>query len=148
MILRTEKLILWKIPWRRKWQPTAVFLPGESHGPRSLVGYSPEGRKSRTRLSNFTFTLLLLSSGTTFTTYKATAFYSWHYIIPIWHKHNINLSDLHSNLDSSMKYDGIIIAAISWGLTEIVLCVLHGLTHLTLSINEWKKVQLLCWFYQ
>ena len=30
-----------KIPWRRKWQPTPVFLPGESHGKRSLVGYSP-----------------------------------------------------------------------------------------------------------
>ena len=27
-----------KIPWRRKWQPTPVFLPGESHGQRSLVG--------------------------------------------------------------------------------------------------------------
>ena len=31
--------------WRRKWQPTPVFLPGESHGQRSLVGYSPWGRK-------------------------------------------------------------------------------------------------------
>ena len=30
-----------KIPWRRKWQPTPVFLPGESHGQSSLVGYSP-----------------------------------------------------------------------------------------------------------
>ena len=30
-----------KIPCRRKWQPTLVLLPGESHGPRSLVGYSP-----------------------------------------------------------------------------------------------------------
>ena len=28
-------------PWRRAWQPTPVFLPGESHGQRSLVGYSP-----------------------------------------------------------------------------------------------------------
>ena len=28
-----------KIPWRRKWQPTPVFLPGKSHGPRSLAGY-------------------------------------------------------------------------------------------------------------
>ena len=38
---------LWvrKIPWRRAWQPTPVFLPGESHGQRSLVGYSPRGRK-------------------------------------------------------------------------------------------------------
>ena len=34
-----------KIPWRRKWQPTPVFLPGESHGQRSLAGYSPRGCK-------------------------------------------------------------------------------------------------------
>ena len=34
-----------KIPWRRKWQPTPVFLPGESHGQGSLVGYSPRGCK-------------------------------------------------------------------------------------------------------
>ena len=32
-----------KIPWRKKWQPTPVFLPGESHEKRSLVGYSPCG---------------------------------------------------------------------------------------------------------
>ena len=32
-------------PWRRAWQPTAVFLPGESHGQRSLVGYSPQDHK-------------------------------------------------------------------------------------------------------
>ena len=30
---------LGKIRWRRKWQPTPVFLPGESHGQRRLVGY-------------------------------------------------------------------------------------------------------------
>ena len=30
-----------KIPWRRAWQPTPVFLPGESHGQRSLAGDSP-----------------------------------------------------------------------------------------------------------
>ena len=28
-------------PWRRKWQPTPVFLPGEFHGQRTLMGYSP-----------------------------------------------------------------------------------------------------------
>ena len=32
-------------PWRRKRQPTPVLLPGKSHGRRSLVGYSPWGRK-------------------------------------------------------------------------------------------------------
>ena len=34
-----------KIPWRRKWQPTPLFLPEEFCGQRSLVGYSPWGRK-------------------------------------------------------------------------------------------------------
>ena len=33
------------IPWRRKWQPTPVFSPGESQGQRSLEGYSPRGHK-------------------------------------------------------------------------------------------------------
>jgi len=36
---------LGRFPWRRKWQPTPVFLPGESHGQRSLVGCSLWGRK-------------------------------------------------------------------------------------------------------
>ena len=34
-----------KIPWRRKWQPTLVFLLGKSHGQRSLEGYSPWSHK-------------------------------------------------------------------------------------------------------
>ena len=34
-----------KIPWRRKWQPTPVFLPGKFHGQRSLAGCRPWGRK-------------------------------------------------------------------------------------------------------
>ena len=34
-----------KIHWKRKWQPTPVLLPGKSRGQRSLVGYSPWGRK-------------------------------------------------------------------------------------------------------
>ena len=38
---------LWvaKIPWRREWLPTPVFLPGEFHGQRRLVGLSPWGGK-------------------------------------------------------------------------------------------------------
>ena len=36
---------LGSIPWRMKWQSTAVFLPGKSHGWRSLAGYSPRGRQ-------------------------------------------------------------------------------------------------------
>ena len=37
-----------KIPWRRAWQPTSVVLPGEWHGQRSLVVYSPGGCKEST----------------------------------------------------------------------------------------------------
>ena len=39
---------------RRKWQPTPVFLPGESHGQRNMVGYSLWDHKSWTQLSNYT----------------------------------------------------------------------------------------------
>ena len=41
-----------KIPWQRAWQPTPVFLPGESCGQRSLAGYSPWDCKSQTLLSD------------------------------------------------------------------------------------------------
>ena len=34
-----------KIPWRMAWQPTSIFLPGESHGQRSLMGYDSWGHK-------------------------------------------------------------------------------------------------------
>ena len=34
-----------KIPWRREWLPTPVFLPGKAHGQGSLAGYSPQGNK-------------------------------------------------------------------------------------------------------
>ena len=34
-----------KIPWRKKWQPTLVFLPRRYHGQRTLAGYSPWGQK-------------------------------------------------------------------------------------------------------
>ena len=46
-----RSLDLWvgKVPWNRKWLPTPVFLLGESHGQRNLVGYSPcSGKNSNT----------------------------------------------------------------------------------------------------
>ena len=39
-----------KIPWRWAWKPTPVFLPGESHGQRSLAGYGQRAAKSQTQL--------------------------------------------------------------------------------------------------
>ena len=53
-----------KIPWRRAQQPIPGFLPGESHGQRSLVGYNPWGCKEyQTRLSDFTFTFKITTDG-------------------------------------------------------------------------------------
>ena len=56
-------IIAWvgRIPWRRKWHPTPVFLPGKSHGGRNLVGYSPWGRKEpdTTERLHFHFSLSL-----------------------------------------------------------------------------------------
>ena len=41
-----------KTPWRRAWQPTPVFLPGEPHGLKSLVAHSPYGRRDGHDLSD------------------------------------------------------------------------------------------------
>ena len=59
-----------KIPWRRKWQPTLVFLPGKFHGQRSLADYSPWGHESWTWFSNWT---------TMTTRTRANFPYAWHY---------------------------------------------------------------------
>ena len=51
LVNKTQSLGTWfikqtmYIPWRSKWQPTPVFLPGESLRQRSLAGYSPQGYK-------------------------------------------------------------------------------------------------------
>ena len=52
-----------KIPWRREWLPTPVFLPGESHGQRSLVGCSPCGHKESDTAERLTLSLHFQSHG-------------------------------------------------------------------------------------
>ena len=42
--------------WRRKWQPTPVFLPGESHGQRRLADYSPWGHKEMDTTEQIAYT--------------------------------------------------------------------------------------------
>ena len=58
---KTKEMQVWSLgqedPWRRAWQPTPVFLSGEFHGQKSLVGYSPWSRKeSDTTWSNLACT--------------------------------------------------------------------------------------------
>ena len=45
-----------KIPWRREWLPIPVFLPGEFHGEKSLVGYSPLGPRELDTTEQLTHT--------------------------------------------------------------------------------------------
>ena len=49
-----------KIPWRRVWQPIPVFLPGKSHGQRSLAVYSPQGHKESDTLKLLSMQVCLL----------------------------------------------------------------------------------------
>ena len=49
-----------KIPRIRKWQPTPVFLPGKSHGHRSLAGYTPWGSKKLDMTEQLTHTQCLI----------------------------------------------------------------------------------------
>jgi len=50
-----------KIPWRRAWQLSPVFLPGEPYGQRSLMGYSPQGHKE-SDMTEHTCTWLLYNA--------------------------------------------------------------------------------------
>ena len=50
-----------KVPWRWKWQPTPVFLPGESHGQRRLADYSPKGCKESDTTSTISLNTLVNS---------------------------------------------------------------------------------------
>ena len=79
---------LWvgKIPWRREWQPTPVFLPGKSHGQRTLVGYSPWGHRESDMteltllfsfLSPITFKLVFVS----LSLHSLAISYKWNHIV-------------------------------------------------------------------
>ena len=71
-----------KIPWRRKWQPTPVFLPGKFHGQRSLVGYSPWGNKESdmTEHSTHTAFFMVQFSHPYMTTGKTIALTIWTFV--------------------------------------------------------------------
>ena len=56
MTERLDFLSFYSSFWRRKWQPTPVFLPGESHGRRGLVGYSLWGCKESDTTKQLTHT--------------------------------------------------------------------------------------------
>ena len=109
-----------KIPWRRKWQPTPVFLPGESHGQRSLVGYSSWVRVRHHWVANtFTVCLCILSAilpSLRFT--MGTVFFLLHWLW-LWSYYvltNITWADVRmGQLQAEPKRGLVRFCQLSWG---------------------------------
>ena len=70
-----------KFPWRRKWQLTAVFLPGESHGQRSLTGYGSLDHKESDTTESLTLSMYTLSLLLKF-------YLKSHILVFLWHRVN------------------------------------------------------------
>ena len=70
-----------QIPWRRAWQHIPVFLPGESHGQRSLVDYSPWGHRVRHEWRDLACTLWPITCSCLFSVLEAM---KWGLLDPIW----------------------------------------------------------------
>ena len=78
-------------PWRREWKHTPVFLPGEFHGQRSLVHYSPWGHKE-SYVTEATFTLSLILDGR----WHISFTYTYHPInVTFYLKHGAVLNSAH-----------------------------------------------------
>ena len=75
-----------KIPWRRAWQPTPVFLPGESHGQNSLAGYSPWGHKESDTTEWLTQLAICFTPGSVYTSMPLSQFIlpSPSPLLPFW----------------------------------------------------------------
>ena len=69
----------WEDPWRRKWWPTPVSLPGKSHGQRSLVGSSSWGCKESGTTERLTLTYLLTSPAKTWVLYSFQSSTLYHF---------------------------------------------------------------------
>ena len=88
-----------KIPWRSKWQPTPLFLPGKSHGQRSLAGYTPWGHKeldTAEQLSMHKYTCVGPCKGDPLRAPKKTGF-------AITTDQNLNCFEKHKALRSEYK---------------------------------------------
>ena len=87
-----------QIPWRRKWQPILVFLPGESHGQRSLASYSPWGHKELDTTEQHIHTQGKEPEKTMYTHIAITKYcaYTWSYH-DVVNQLNFNTNELNPN---------------------------------------------------
>ena len=145
---------VWKIPWRRKRQTTPVFLPGETHRQRSLVGYSPQVTKSQTwpkQLSTSTYkpcrsTSLLLYN------LKARVFAWSKDILPITTNHNSiywTLTGLKDTGSWDVKHICTTLALSSKRAQPLPIqlqsCILYTKLHMRVS-ELFKGLELIHWF--
>ena len=98
-----------KIPWRRKWQPTPVFLPGKSHGWMSLAGYSPWGCKESDTTEQLHY--LSFSLWTKSRTCHLTAFWSQAGYFTSWALLSSSIKQ------SKLRYTQQVIVKIKYGNT-------------------------------
>ena len=86
-----RKILFWvgKASWRRAWQPTPVFLPGESHGQRSLAGYSTWGHKESDTTKHIIFPFNILYGPTVTSAHE------------YWENHSFDYVDLCQQSDMS-----------------------------------------------
>ena len=105
-----------KISWRRKWQPTPVFLPGESHGRRSLVGHSPWGCKGsdRTEWLHTHRAFHLVFHRYFFLYYSSDSFFKYNFS-------SLNLSLAGSNLYWSPSVDFQTLSTIFFSILKVLL---------------------------
>ena len=120
---------LGKIPWRRQWQPIPVFLPGKSHGQRSLAGYSPRGCKE----SNMTEHAGVQPTPKQGVEVEGYALHSWG---QSGYTHYLGFSCTESAYSPSITYLFISV----WGHTDVNGCLFY-----TLACNS-TQCELFCLF--
>ena len=108
-----------KISWRRKWQPAPIFLPGESHGQRSLVGYSPWGRKKLDTIMHAP----TQASQNCFSSVSYFLFFRERHTLPLAHTHTLTIL-LVVSVTVSLLCFPICTPSLSHTLTHQFCCVL------------------------
>ena len=130
-------LILSGIPWRKGWQPTPIFLPGEFYGQRSLVGYNPWGGKSQTQLSDQHYSFL-----TYFCKRIEESFYSIPTIPAPWDSTGSTSLTVHTlaSFDGELGWLGPCAFLLLWTLSMGVFQKHKGKTGLTSArMSQWEK---------
>ena len=126
-----------KIPWRRKWQPTPVFLPRKSHWQRILAGYSPWGHKELDTTEQLTVSLILsvsqwLLSLTLLLYLRQQLRLSFHFLSPYLLPALLPVMHSHNKLSRNWEQD------LWWPISELSACSPVCIQTKYSIYNNWK----------